>query len=236
MREQKAVPAPIRVLLGGDIRLYCEGLADLLGRDGRALVVAVGTETARMVEHAASVAPDVVLVDMAMNGSLDAVRAIGEAHPTLPVIGLAVPDREPEILACAEAGVSGFVPRDATLDHLVETLRSAIGGELRCSPRVAMALVRRLAALSPQLGPSLELSLTRRELQVLRLIGSGLTNKEIAAQLGIEPSTAKNHVHRVLEKLRVRRRSEAVARIHRHGVSRWPGTDRRAEGRATAPA
>ncbi len=232
MREQTSAAAPIRVLLGGDIRLYCEGLADLLGRDGRALVVAVGTETAEMVKSAARTSPDVVLVDMAMTGSLEVVRATREAHPRLPVIGLAVPDREPEIVACAEAGVSGFVPRDATLDHLVETLRSAIDGELRCSPRIAMALVRRLAALSPQLESSLELSLTRRERQVLRLIGSGLTNKEIAAELGIEPSTAKNHVHRVLEKLRVRRRSEAVARIHHPNASRWPGADRRATSTA----
>jgi two-component system, NarL family, nitrate/nitrite response regulator NarL len=227
MREQTSVGAPIRVLLVGDIRLYCEGLSDLLVRDGRALVVAVATESAEMLESARRTSPDVVLVDMAMNGSLEVVRATREAFATLPVIGLAVPAREPEIIACAEAGVSGFVPREASLDDLIAAFQCAIEGELRCSPRIAMALARRLAALSPRLEPSLELSLTRRELQVLRLIGSGLTNKEIAAELGIEPSTAKNHVHRVLEKLRVHRRTEAVARIQHRQGSRWPDRERR---------
>jgi len=210
------------VLIVGDIRLYCDGLGQLLARNGQVRVIAVATSIDETVARVDEDRPDVILVDMAMSGSLDVVRATRGVRPALPIIGLAIPESEPEIVACAEAGVSGYMQRDGTLDDLLEAVHGALGGELRCSPRVAMALLRRVAALAPGPEDQLSGSLTRRELEVLGLIESGLSNKEIAGRLGIEPSTAKNHVHRVLEKLGVHRRTEAAARLRRAGVGpRW---------------
>ena len=210
--------SPISVLIVGDIRLYCEGLGQLLARDDRVGSAAVATSIDETVSRLGAEHPDVLLVDMAMSGSLDVVRATRAVAPALPIIGLAIPESEPEIIACAEAGVSGYMPRDGTMDDLIEAMEGALGGELRCSPRVAMALLRRVAALAPGPDERLSATLTRRELEVLRLIESGLTNKEIAGELGIEPSTAKNHVHHVLEKLGVRRRTEVAARLRRMGA------------------
>jgi DNA-binding NarL/FixJ family response regulator len=199
------------VVLLGDVRLYVEGLTHLLARDGRACIVGASLGFDGAADCARRTNPDVVLVDIAMHDSLRVVGALHHEIAEVPLVGLAVPSREDEIVAYAEAGVSGFVPRDASLDDLVGALESAVRGELRCSPRLAMALLRRLASVADDPRPASQL-LTRRERQVRDLLEAGLTNKEIARELGIEFSTAKNHVHRLLEKLGARGRVDILAR------------------------
>jgi DNA-binding NarL/FixJ family response regulator len=105
------------------------------------------------------------------------------------------------------------VAREGSVHDLVDAVERAARGELQCSPQVAGTLIRRLAwraAAGATLIPS---PLTARESEIVRLIDEGLSNKEIAVRLGIEVATVKNHVHNLLEKLRVRRRSEAAARL-----------------------
>jgi DNA-binding NarL/FixJ family response regulator len=129
------------------------------------------------------------------------------------VVAFAVAEEnEEEILACAEAGVAGFVPRDASVEGLKSVLQAATEGHVLCSPRVTAVIVRRVAGLANSRFPDAgQFSLTRRESEIVGLIDAGLSNKEIAAQLNIETATVKNHVHSLLEKLRVRRRAEAAA-------------------------
>jgi DNA-binding NarL/FixJ family response regulator len=130
--------------------------------------------------------------------------------PGVPIVALGVPDVEGDVLACAEAGIAGYVTREASLEELVAVVRSAVQGELRCSPRIAAGLLRRLSALSEH-GPSApRVRLTARQREIVRLIGQDLSNKEIAHRLGIEVATVKNHVHNLLEKLNVHRRTAAV--------------------------
>ena len=203
----------IRVLIVAHIRLYREGLAQMLQAERRIAVVgtAVGADEAVVAlrEHQ----PDVVLLDMAIPDNVWLVRALVAAVPGTKVVALAVPEIEREVIACAEAGVAGYVTREGSVEDVVEAVESVARGEMLCSPRMAATLLQRVATLALERSPdSIEARLTRRELEILDLIDQGLSNKEIARRLTIELSTVKNHVHNVLEKLNVSRRGEAAAR------------------------
>src|ERR1041384_6397444 len=126
-----------------------------------------------------------------------------------------------EVGALAEAGVAGYLVADASLEDLTVAVESAARGELYCSPRVAFTLLCRVGALAMQIkteegaGPLSEL--TPREQDILKLVDQGMSNKEIAKQLGIGVATAKNHVHNILEKLHVHRRINASTWYRRGG-------------------
>ena len=171
------------------------------------------------------VRPDVVVVDTATPDGLSTVRALARRCPGVRIVALGVPEHEPELIACAEAGISGYVNRDGSIDDLIAAIDSVARGEMLCSPRIAAALVRRVAALAGERSPvGTEARLTRREIEVARLIDEGLSNKEIAQRLCIELPTVKNHVHHILGKLDVRRRGEAAARL-RTRLQGFPGAE-----------
>ena len=214
----------IRVLLVTDIRIYREGLADALARREQLEVVGGAPSLEAAIVALRASRPDVVLVDMAMVSGLATARALLDAEPGLRVIALGVPDAESDLIACAEAGIAGLVPRDASLGDLVATLESTVRGELLCSPRMAASILRRLAKLAAERdNTSLAIPLTAREREVVNFVDRGLSNKEIARGLGIEVPTVKNHVHNILEKLNVHRRGEAAALIRRR-ITRTPTT------------
>ena len=124
-------------------------------------------------------------------------------------------------MRCAEAGVAAFVMGDATAQQLVATMLGCACGEFHCSPRVAAMLVRRVSALAQGVVEDrCDDDLTPRERTIVGLIDDGLSNKEIARRLGIELSTVKNHVHRILEKLHASRRAQAAAHFRRAQVRR----------------
>jgi DNA-binding NarL/FixJ family response regulator len=202
----------IQVAIVGGIRLYREGLAQYLGTQTGVAVVATASDRVDGVRVVAELRPDVVVVDMAMPESLLAVREVIAIAPDVKIVALSVPDLERAVIACAEAGIAAYVSRDGQLVDLVLAIRGATRGEMVASPRIAGALVRRVAALAAQ-RPLPELDgLTAREQEVVRLMDEGLSNKQIAARLSIEVATVKNHVHNILEKLKVGRRAEAVRR------------------------
>jgi DNA-binding NarL/FixJ family response regulator len=205
-----------RVLFCSPIRLYRDGLVDAMRRRGFAIVAA---EPPPELGPGAGGGPDpdVVLVDLAAPGGIEVVRRVVAALPEVSVVALGIAEREVEVIACAEAGVAAYVTRAQTLDDLEATLASVARGESPCSPKLTAMLLRRLAALggTPVAGDEREAALTPRESEVLRLIGRGLSNKQIAQRLCIELSTVKNHVHNVLEKLAVHRRGDAAAWLRR---------------------
>lgn len=207
----------IRIFVVADIRLYREGLAQLLARKQRFCIVGSAGTREEVLSGLHAVRAEVVLLDMAMTGSVGVVRTIIEAAPGVKVVALAVTETEDEILSCAEAGIVGYVARDGSVSDLIATVESVVRGEARCSPQITAALLRRVAALAAERrveGPSV--TLTPRQLEIVRLIGQGFSNKEIARRLCIELSTVKNHVHSALEKLGTHRRAEA-ARLVRWG-------------------
>jgi DNA-binding NarL/FixJ family response regulator len=202
-----------RVLIVAHIRLYREGLAEMLQAEERIDVVGTAAGADEAVDALRREDPDVVLLDMAIPDNVWLVRALVAAVPGTKVVALAVPDVEREVLACAEAGVAGYVTREGSVEDLVAAVESVARGEMLCSPRMAATLLQRVATLALERSPAgIEARLTGRELQILDLIDQGLSNKEIARRLTIELSTVKNHVHNILEKLNVTRRGEAAAR------------------------
>jgi DNA-binding NarL/FixJ family response regulator len=203
----------VRVLIVAEVRLYREGLAVMLDAEPNIHVAATASGADEAVRALRAQAPDVVLLDMAIPHNEWLVRALVAAVPGTRVVALAVPEVEREVLACAEAGVAGYVTRDASVEDVVAAVESAARGEVLCSPRMAATLFNRIATLALERSPaSIESRLTARELEILDLIDQGLSNKEIARRLTIELSTVKNHVHSILDKLNVNRRGEAVAR------------------------
>jgi DNA-binding NarL/FixJ family response regulator len=209
----------VAVLLATDVRLYRDGLPNAVGVDRGVRLVATAGDIEAAVRLATEHLPDIILLDIAMAGALAGVRALQRAAPDARIVAFAVAEVDHDVLACAEAGVAAYVSRDASIDELIDTVRRAACGEARCSPRIAATLFRRLADLSATRPPEAS-PLTGREIEIVDLIDKGLSNKQIAGRLHIEVATVKNHVHHILEKLKVARRGEAAARLR--GIPR-PG-------------
>lgn len=207
----------IRILIFSDIRIYREGLAKALHNDGCIVVVGAFAAIRDALEQATDLAPDVVLLDVAKPDALREVKRVNGGFAGAPIVALGVLKHDGDVIACAEAGIAGYVFRDASLEELVATVESAARGELRCSPTVAATILRRVATLAARqrIIPPVPNRVTRREREILELIELGLSNKQIAARLFIEITTVKNHIHNILEKLRVRTRSEAAATLRR---------------------
>lgn len=206
----------IKVLVVAEVRLYRESLAEILdGVQQLCVTRAVGSceESLGYLRHSP---PDVVLLDMTMSESLAAIKQIRSVDRGITVVAFAIRELEEELLACIEAGASGWVPPEAPLEILVATILKAVRGELVCSPRMAGTLVRRVRRLASSAGSVMAMSLTPRQMQVAELIDRGFSNKEIAQELCIGLATVKVHVHNILERLQVRRRGEAVAILRRH--------------------
>jgi DNA-binding NarL/FixJ family response regulator len=218
----RRAPAPaaggkhIRVFIVASVRLYREGLAAVLAEAGRFDVEVAGDVRAFFDDPPCGSA-DVALLDMTVAGSLAAVRRVSSVGDAPRVVALAVrDDDEHQLIACAEAGVHGYVTSEEPLDDLRAAVERAAQGEVPCSPRVARALLRRVrsVAASGDGETSAEMPrLTARELEIVALIAQGLSNKEIATRLTIERATVKNHVHNILGKLGVNDRTAAVDRV-----------------------
>ena len=211
----------IRVVVVTDIRLYRDGLVRHLADQPQFEVAGSAASTSEGIRCVEAVQPDVVLMDLSLSDCHAAVRAIGRVSPGTRVVVLALPEEEQEVVACAEAGVAGFVPREASLAELVAAVEVAARNEAAVPPRAAAVLLRRVALLAAASArPAGEPELTRREVEIAMLIEDGKSNKEIAVGLGIEVATVKNHVHHILEKLKLRRRGQVPrtvrARRQRH--------------------
>jgi two-component system, NarL family, nitrate/nitrite response regulator NarL len=133
-----------------------------------------------------------------------------------------VPETEDDVIPCVEAGAAACLARETPFTELVATIEHVVSGESVASPRVTAMLLQRLATLSTERANGHEEQLTLREREIVALIDEGLSNKEIAERLYIELPTVKNHVHNILEKLHVRRRYEAAARMREPNGSASP--------------
>ena len=200
----------IRIAVLGEVRLNREGLAVLLQQDRRLRVAGSSSSADGLSDRGRSA--DVLVVDTAQHdGATSIERIIGSAET--PVVVLGTPEHERDVVALAELGVMGFVERDASLEELIATIIRVATGEASLPPRIATMLLRRVSSPAPPRSIRGFSSLTGRERQIVQLIAEGLSNKEIATKLYIEVATVKNHVHNILEKLQVSKRSDAVERL-----------------------
>jgi two-component system, NarL family, nitrate/nitrite response regulator NarL len=206
--------APIRIFLVSPIRIYREGLAHVLATyEGLDL-----TGSAETVEPAVPLVRrcevDVVLYDLRTPSGLAGLRRLATAS-RVRVVALGIEENVEWVIACAEAGISGYVTDDTSLAELVTRVEDAARGEFNCPPHIAASLLRRLATIGPHPDPSSGGRLTSRELEVAELLQEGLSNKQIAHRLTIQLATVKNHVHSILEKLEAPNRVDAVAVLRR---------------------
>jgi DNA-binding NarL/FixJ family response regulator len=209
---------PIRVHILAELRLFREGLEQVLSREGLDVTGAAAADE-ECVDRVCALEPEVVLLDMETPSSLGLVRRIRLAAPQVRVVALAVPDDEKSVVACAEAGVAGYVTRDQSIEDVVAAVESVARGEMIASPRLAATLLRRVTALAADRGSAAlpEAHLTPRELEIIALIEKRRSNKQIARDLCIEVNTVKNHVHNILKKLHVDRRADAAERVRVSG-------------------
>ncbi len=211
----------VNLLVASDVRLYREGLEQML-REAPGLSVSAGAASAaETLDRVQDTRPSVVLLDMAMKGALAVARQIARQYRGMKVVALGMPEFETEVLSCVSVGVAGYVTRSASIDDVLEAIQAAARGEARCSPRVAGFLFRHIATLSKQRpAPAAGVHLTAREAQILELLRRGMSNKMISRTLGIELPTVKNHVHSILAKLGVHRRAEAMLLFRDEPVAR----------------
>ncbi|MGE5249197.1 MAG: LuxR C-terminal-related transcriptional regulator [Bacteroidota bacterium] len=209
---------PIRLLLVNETRLMGNVIAAALEDEPDIKVIACVTTAEEALQIVRTEPVDVALVSTRLPepGALRLTSAITSLAPSTKVLALGLTEEKRRVLRYVEAGATGYVLRDHSLEDLVQIVRAAQDGKVFVSPEIAAAMMQRLSDLA-QLFSDVENSaadtsgLTPRELEVLELIGQRKTNQQIAEQLVIEVGTVKNHVHSILEKLNVGSRGEAAA-------------------------
>lgn len=213
------------MLLVDDQALFREGLATLLSVRPELRVVGEATNGLEALRRVAELEPHVVLMDLRMPvlGGVEATRRLRAAHPRVRVLALTTFDDDADVYGALRAGAVGYLLKDVSADRLVEAIHAAARGESVLQPSVAAKVVAEFARLTevqspaPLVEPPVE-TLSEREVQVLRLLASGASNREIAAALAVAEGTVKNHVTSVLGKLGVRDRTQAALQARALGL------------------
>ncbi|MEO3809499.1 response regulator transcription factor [Sphaerisporangium sp. B11E5] len=203
----------VRVLVVDDQELVREGIASLLAIQPGIAVVGTAPDGAAALEAALTLRPDVVLMDVrmpVMNG-VEATAALRRQVPACRVIMLTTFDDEEYVLQALRSGAAGYLLKDLPAGHLAEAVRLAHAGVTQIDSTVA----HHLTGSRP---PDLDPVLTPRETEVLRLIATGSTNREIATTLYLSEGTVKNHISRILTRLGLRDRTQAAVYARDHGL------------------
>jgi DNA-binding NarL/FixJ family response regulator len=214
---------PIRVLLADDQALFREGLHTLLSLHGDLEVVGEAANGEEALRQAATLRPDVVLMDLRMPilDGVTATRRLRAAQPAVRVIILTTFDDDEYVFDGLRAGAVGYLLKDAPSDKLVEAIRAVARGESFLQPSVTAKVVAEFARLGDRLRDQpegLADPLSDREIEILRLVAAGASNKEIAERLVIAEGTVKNHITNILGKLGARDRTQAALRARELGL------------------
>ena len=210
---------PIRILIADDHAIVREGLAGLLTEQPDIEVVGEAVDGADTLTKVTDLKPDILLLDLLMPvlDGLGVLEKIGGSLPETKVIVLTGVDDEQYLARSIQAGVKGYLIKDAASSQLIDAIRAVAKGEGWLPPRLAGALFKRLSGASSESDKKLR-SLTPRELEVLGLIGEAKPNAFIADKLCISEHTVKVHVSRILEKLGLSARTEAVRFAIKMGI------------------
>jgi len=212
---------PTTVMIVDDQEVVREGLRAILGTVPGLDVVGVAGNGAEAVESFSALSPDVVLMDLnmpIMNG-VEATRALRAAHPDVKVLVLTTYDAEEWVLDAIRAGASGYLLKDAPRDRLIEAIKGTVAGRSHVDPGVAGDLLARVAVTGTAAPSAVAAGLSDRELDVLRLLGNGMTNAAIAESLFLSEGTVRNYVSSILAKLKVDDRTQAALLAVRHGLA-----------------
>ena len=205
--------SPVRVLVVDDHALFRHGLLEVLRPAPDLVVVGEARDGMEAIEQAAELQPDVVLMDVRMpsvNG-IEAARRIRTAQPAVRILMLTESEDEEDLYAAVRAGATGYLLKEVAIDEIADAIRAVANGQALVSPSMTTKLLSEFNALSRRLEDGHDSRrLTDRELEVLRLIARGMSNKDIGLELVIAENTVRNHVRNILEKLQVRSRVEAA--------------------------
>lgn len=209
----------VRVVIADDQRMVREGLQLMLSMVGDIEVVALAADGDEAVAAVAERDPDVVLMDLRMprRDGVSATRLVRERHPRTQIVVLTTFADDTEVFDALRAGARGYLTKDASTEEVSRAIRRVAEGHADLDPGVQ----KRLLELLPrhQSTPAVPSDrLTDREVEVLRLIGVGLSNTEIAEQLHVSESTVKTHINHVFAKIEVRDRAQAVTYAFRTGI------------------
>lgn len=220
---------PVRILLVDDQQLIRLGFGLVLGAEDDLDVVGEASNGAEAIHLAATLRPDVILMDVRMPGldGIEATRRIVAANPDSRIIILTTFDLDEYAFGALRAGASGFLLKDALPNELTSAIRAVHAGDAAVSTRITKRMLELFATALPgtraaaEDGSSAELAeLTPREHDILVAMAEGLSNAEIAAHFVLSESTVKTHVGRVLMKLQLRDRVQAVIFAYKHGLVR----------------
>jgi len=224
MTGQADAPAPIRVLVVDDHELFRRGISQVLLGEDAIEVVGEAADGAAAVALAHERSPDVVLMDVRMPGvdGIEATRRLTAGLPAARVLMLTVSDEEDDLFEAVKAGVAGYLLKEVAIGEVAGAVRAVAGGRTPISPPLASRLAAEFVVLARRAdlerGRSAAPRLTPRELDVLKLLAQGLTNRDIGARLFISGNTVKNHVRSVLGKLHAHSRMEAVLQAVQEGI------------------
>jgi DNA-binding NarL/FixJ family response regulator len=218
--------AKIRVLAADDQRVVREGLAMLLGLLPDIEVVGTAANGEEALALADDLRPDVILMDLRMPrmDGVEATRRLRASHPEIKVVVLTTYADDRSVIDALRAGALGYLTKDAGAEEIRQALQRVASGQASLDPAVQMHLIEAIATTNATpdtpASPVAELpdGLTPREAEVLGLIGAGLSNTEIAAQLFVSEATVKSHVNHMLPKISARDRAQAVGYAYRHGL------------------
>jgi two-component system NarL family response regulator len=209
------VAEAIRVLICDDHALFRRGLAMVLESEDGIEVVGEASDGDEAVASAEELVPDVVLMDVRMpkRSGIEATRAIAEVLPTARIVMLTVSDEEDDLYDAIKAGAAGYLLKEISIEEVAGAIRQVVDGQSLITPSMASKLLAEFTNLAKKADARqavISPKLTTRELEVLKLVAQGMSNKEIAAELYISENTVKNHVRNILEKLHLHSRMEAV--------------------------
>ncbi len=213
--------ARIRVLLVDDHTVVRQGLRTFFGLLDDIEVVGEAADGAQAVAAARRLAPDVILMDLIMPG-MDGLSAIGfikAEHPEIEIVAVTSFIEEEKVTAALEAGATGYLLKDAEAEEVAQAIRAAYHGEVHLDPQVARLLAQRMRARRE---PEPVEPLTEREKDVMRLLGQGMSNKEIGAALFITERTARTYVSNILGKLGLQSRTQAALWAVEHRLAESP--------------
>jgi len=208
----------VRVLIADDQTLFRVGLARLLEEDARVKIVGQAGDGAEAVKLAASLRPDVVLMDLKMPNldGIEATRQIVASHSGVKVLLLTTFEADNHVIQALKAGASGYILKDSKPDSIVSSLLAVMAGERVMASAVANRVLEMLTGTTTP--KEFYDGLTGREIEILKLLAGGMANKQIAYKLKISEKTVRNHVSNMYEKLNIYDRSQAVLYAVRKGL------------------